>query len=102
MKESYGATELFRGNLQITIPLYLRAILSDEEIRTVEEGKASLVIRIRIDYTDGFLGQPRKETQFVFAYEGQSGCWSAAPVEPWNALFDMLAPLESKNQTNPN
>ncbi|MDX6532008.1 MAG: hypothetical protein QOH41_4298 [Blastocatellia bacterium] len=92
IKKSYGKTELFRGNLQIIIPINLESFLAPEEIRLIVSEDALMLIRGYIDYTDGFLGQPRKRTEFVFTYDADGDCWSAEAPEPWNALIDMETP----------
>lgn len=79
VREDYGRTKLFKGNLPILLTFHLGKWA--EESRLIEGGDYSLIVRGYIDYADGFSISPNERTDFYFNYLPGMNVWSAGPPE---------------------
>jgi hypothetical protein len=94
--ESYGSTELLRGNLQITRDFQMVGTLRAKEIDLLEKGRANLSVSGWIKYGDGFT-KGAQQTRFFFWYKHiGKGFWTADNPERWAAHFDTCGPADNE------
>lgn len=86
VREDYGRTKLFKGNLPILLTFHLGKWA--EEFRLIEGGEYSLIVRGYIDYADGFSSSPNERTDFYFNYLPEMNVWSAGPPEYGDMIGD--------------
>lgn len=94
-RRGFGEMQLFPGNLQIMIPVRLKAKLSDDELNLVLNGHGTLITRGVIDYADGFGSQ---KTRFFFLYEASGNAWTADAPESWADIFEGLGVPKEREQ----
>jgi hypothetical protein len=80
VREDYGRTKLFKGNLPILITFYLSR-WSDEEFELIQKGICGLTVDGYVKYSDGFSSQPTERTEFFFTYLPEIDAWSAGPAD---------------------
>jgi len=97
LRESYGSTKLFKGNLQIMYPITLSSHFSKEEIPLLVQGQAILGLGGHIDYTDGFHSE-RQRTEFNFLYDPPQDAWFSESPN----ILAVEAEDQETNYENPN
>lgn len=76
----YGKTKLFPGNLNITILILLNDwYISDKHLDLIKEGRAQLVVRGNINFSDGF--NSGKNSPFALRYVAKDELWVPEPIE---------------------
>ena len=86
VREDYGRTKLFKGNLPILLTFYLRADWTDNDFRNIEKGKLGLSLIGYVEYGDGFSDKPDQRTEFYFDYQAEISAWSTGPPEHGDVL----------------
>lgn len=74
VRVSYGRTELFKGSLPILLTFFL-SDWTDSEFRNIEKGIHSLTLIGYVEYSDGFVPEPMRRTEFVLSYLSELGVW---------------------------
>jgi hypothetical protein len=74
VRVGYGRTELFKGKLPILLTFFL-SDWTDSEFRNIEKGTDSLTLIGYVEYSDGFVPEPLRRTEFVFSYLSELGVW---------------------------
>jgi hypothetical protein len=97
-EKNYGDTHLLRGNLQITRTFNLGGRLREGEADLIHAGRAKMVVHGRVSYGDGFEGQKRQETDFLFFYDAKHNFWTADDPQAWRAVFREMGVADNEKE----
>jgi hypothetical protein len=87
IKEEYGRTKLFKGNLPILLTFYLQSCWTADEIALIQEGTIGLILRGYITYADGFSTEASR-TEFFFDYHAQLDAWTTGNADYGDFIGD--------------
>ncbi len=105
VEQDYGSTKLFKGAMPITRHFKVEGNLLPKEISLIEAGRGNLIVHGRISYQDGFTGQLRQETQFLFYYNPEGNFWTPGAPDRLSLHYELMGAAdnergESKDEIN--
>jgi len=99
-EKDFGSTHLLRGNLQITRSFLLGTKLRQPEADFIDAGVSNFVVDGYVAYEDGFTGQERQRSDFLFFYEAKGDFWTADDPLNWQAVFNALGVADNEKEEN--